>query len=87
MVDDLVQNYKNLLSTIFCVDTEEPKKGLKSSICVYDTKDNDRLVAIFNSGKACAEYFNTSTKYIYVNVCRGNLRLGRYKLERVKYEG
>lgn len=46
MNDDLMENYKKLLFVIFNVDTKEPKKGLRSSICVYDTKDNDRLEVI-----------------------------------------
>ena len=87
MANTLIENYKELLYAIFNVDTNKPKRGSNSFICVYDTKDSDKLVAIFNSSKSCAEFFNTSNRSIDSSVCRGELRYKRYRLERVKEDG
>ena len=84
MHDDLINNYKNLLFAIFNTNQEEPKRGI---ICVYDTKDNDRLVAIFNSSKECAKFFDTNSRCIDSIICKQNLRNHRFRLERIKYEG
>lgn len=82
MYDDLIHSYKNLLFAIFNTNSEEPKRDI---ICVYDTKDNDRLIAIFNSSKECAKFFNTNYNCIDSIICKKNLRNHRFRLERLKY--
>jgi len=76
----LSDNYKDLLRAIFNVDEKETK----SVICVYDTKDYEKLVAIFSSSSTCGEFFNTNRKVIDCDVCRKKLKYGRFRLERVK---
>ena len=82
MQDDLMNNYKSLLFAIFNINPEEPKRDL---VCVYDTKDGDKLIAIFNSGKECAKFFNTSENCINSIICKKNLRNHRFRIERLKY--
>ena len=76
----MIDNYKDLLRTIFYQDNEETK----SVICVYDTKDFDKLIAIFGKSKYCAELFGTTNKVIDCDICRHRLKNDRYRLERVK---
>ncbi len=76
----MIDNYKFLLRTIICQDNEETK----SVICVYDTKDFDKLIAIFGRSKYCAYLFKTTAKVIDCSVCKKELKNGRYRLERVK---
>jgi hypothetical protein len=76
----MIENYKELLFTIFNTDVE---KNEKSVICVYDTKEDDRLIAIFNSSKSCGKFFKTSPRAINKSICRKELRNCRYRLERV----
>ncbi len=79
-----IENYKELLFAILNTDEENGKTKI---ICVYDTKDNDRLVAIFNSSKSCGEFFKTTANAIDATVTRKQLRNDRYRLERVKIVG
>ena len=53
-----INNYKELLFAIF--NTEKGKTQKYGVICVYDTKDNEKLIAIFNSSAACANFFKTN---------------------------
>ena len=80
MTISLNDNYKDLLRAIFNVDEKETK----SVICVYDTKDYDKLVAIFSSSSTCGEFFNTNRRVIDSAVCRKSLRNNRFRLERVE---
>lgn len=84
MYNDLIENYKDLLYTIFNVDTDDT--NIKSLICVYDTFEDEKLIAIFNNSKSCAKFFNTTTKCIDSTICKKILRMDRYKLERLKLE-
>lgn len=76
----MIENYKELLFAIFNTDEE---KNEKSVICVYDTKEDDRLIAIFNSSKSCGKFFKTSPRAIDCTICKKHLRNARYRLERV----
>lgn len=75
--------YINLLQTICNSDND---KDYKSCIVVYDTYDNEKPIAVFSKAKYCAKFFNTNEKCIADNICRGNLRNHRYKIERVYLE-
>lgn len=81
MINENIDNYKDLLFAIFNSDNESPKK---SFICVYDTKNNDKLIAIFNNAENCAKFFNTTREAIYSTISKKILKLRRYKIERVK---
>ena len=76
------ENYKNLLFAIFNVYTDE-EKGHTKPIVVYDTKNDDILIAIFKNAKSCANFFKTSQKAINSSICRCSLRKNRYRLERI----
>lgn len=79
-----IENYKELLFAIFNTEKENNKSKI---ICVYDTKQNDRLIAIFNSSKSCGEFFKTTASAIDGTMTRKQLRNDRYRLERVKIVG
>ena len=83
MNQGITDYYKDLLYSIFNVEFTKEKKGSTGFICVYDTKENDRLVAIFNTSKTCAKFFNTDFKCIDSAICRGQLKFRRYRLERI----
>ena len=51
---------------------------------MYDTKNNDKLIAIFNNAENCAKFFNTTREAIYSTISKKILKLRRYKIERVK---
>jgi hypothetical protein len=76
-----IENYKDLLFAIFNTDKENNKQSI---ICVYDTKENEKLIAIFNSSKNCAKFFGTSARIIDCCICRKCLKQNRYRLERLK---
>ena len=76
------ENYKNLLFAIFNVYTDE-EKGYTKPIVVYDTKNDDILIAIFKNAKSCAKFFKTTHKVISCDVCKKTLKHRRYKLERI----
>jgi len=80
-----IENYKDLLFAIF--NTEEPIKQKYGVICVYDTKDNEKLVAIFNNATTCGKFFNTTGGCINDNISRKQLRCARYRIERVVLGG
>ncbi len=75
-----MENYKDLLIAIFNTDAEDNRKSV---ICVYDTKENDKLIAVFNSSKSCGKFFGTKPRVIDCFVCRKQLKEDRYRLERV----
>lgn len=77
----IYENYKELLYAIFFSDIEDSKKS--SIICVYDTQDSDRLIAVFNSLKTCANFFNTSAEVISSTISRKALRNKRFRIERL----
>jgi hypothetical protein len=76
----MINNYRNLLRAIITQDDEETN----SVICVYDTLENDIVVAVFGRSKYCAEYFNTTSTVIDADVSKKLLKKRRYRLERVK---
>lgn len=78
----LIENYKELLFAI--LNSDYDKKRKKSILCVYDTKDNDRLIGVFNSTRTCANFFNTNVGVIKSTISRNNLRNHRYRIERVE---
>ena len=84
MTDKSIENYKDLLVSIF--NTDNPNSNKTFLICVYDTKEKDRLVAIFNSSKTCAKFFKTTYNSINTTITRGSLKVNRYRLERLKLE-
>lgn len=77
-----IDNYKLLLSTIF--NSDESNREVKSVICVYDTLDNERLVAVFSKSQACGDFFGTTRRVIDCDICRKKLKAKRYRLERVE---
>lgn len=80
----MIDNFKELLYAIFNSDSSERK--VKSVICIYDTLDCDRLVAVFSTSQLCADFFGTDRRVIDCDICRGVLKKDRFRLERVKVE-
>lgn len=81
-----VYNFKQLLYAIFNGDNNTLKVPKCGVICVYDMKDDEKLIAVFNNSKTCAIFFNTSPAVISSAISRHYLRGNRYKIERVKME-
>lgn len=79
----MIENYKDLLFAIFNSDNENDKKSV---ICVYDTKEDEKLIAIFNSSKSCGKFFSVNARAIDISVCTKRLRNHRYRLERITLE-
>lgn len=79
--DEIAENCKKLIATIFL--SEDKKEGKNKIICVYDTQDNDRLVAIFNKSADCGKLFGMKRGDIDCYVHKGNLVKGRFRLERL----
>ncbi len=50
---------------------------------IYDEKDNDRLVTVFDKAKEVAKFFETSRECIYCAISRKQLRENRYRIEKV----
>lgn len=84
MSKKIYEPYLNLLCAICNSDDDETYRN--SCIVVYDTFENERLIAIFTKAKYCAKFFNTNEKCIADNICRGNLRKCRYKIVRVHFK-
>lgn len=81
MKDIVIQeNYRALARAII---SDMDSKERETVICVYDTKDSGKLIAMFNNMKTCADYFNTGHKSLSSQMSRGQLRADRFKLERV----
>ena len=83
MNQGITDYYKDLLCSIFNVEFSKGVKGATGFICVYDTKENDRLVAIFNTSKTCAKFLHTTSRTVDSSICKGYLRFRRYRLERI----
>lgn len=79
----MIENYKDLLFAILNSDEESSKRSV---ICIYDTQENDKLIAIFNSSKNCGKFFNTNPRTIDSSISKKQLRNKRYRLERVTIE-
>lgn len=80
-----VDNFMGLLLALVNQDEVDNDKIVSKHgvIAVYDTQDNEKLIALFDNAVNCAKLFNTSRECINDNICRGNLRQGRYRIERV----
>jgi len=75
------ENCRQLISTMGNVESGECSKW--GVICVYDTLDNYLCIAIFNSSKSCAKFFNTSFQVINASIARNSIVKGRFRIERV----
>jgi hypothetical protein len=75
-----IENYKKLLFAI--INTDEGNQT--EVICVYDTHDNERLTAIFNSIEKCGKFFSTTSAVIRKNIERQSLKNYRFKIEKIK---
>lgn len=77
-------NIENYLYLLFAIENSDGYKKQKYGVIgVYDTTDNDRLVAIFNNTTTLANFFKVTKDYIASNcLCRKKLLKGRYRLER-----
>lgn len=51
---------------------------------IYDLKDNEQCVAIFETRKEVANYFNTTVNCIGTTITRRRKRKCRYLIEKVE---
>lgn len=76
---DLLTNYLMLAQAILFSDYDD---GQDFCVCVYDTEENDRLVAVFNNDAICSKFFNTSKDTIQSQRAKKQLIKSRFKTER-----
>lgn len=50
---------------------------------IYDLKENEICVGIFDDCKGVAKYFDTTEKAIYTSVSRNTKRAGRFRIVNV----
>lgn len=79
--DPLLINYLMLAQAIIFSDYDD---GQDYCVCVYDTKENDRLVAVFNNDATCGRFFRTSKNVIQNQRSREQLINWRFRTERFK---
>ena len=53
---------------------------------IYDMKDYEQCIAVFDNVKQIADYFNMSKSSVLSNISRGNQIKHRYKVERIHEE-
>lgn len=53
---------------------------------VYDIKDSERLVGIFNTTSELARFFNTTANAIRSSISRNHAREKQYLIEKVELE-
>lgn len=51
---------------------------------IYDLKENEACIGIFDSCKEVAEYFNTTTNTIYSLISHGYKRKKRFEIVSIK---
>ena len=76
---DLLTNYLMLAQTIIFSDYDN---GQDFCVCLYDTEENDRLVAVFNNDLGVAKMFDMKKLAIQKNRSYGVLIKGRFRTER-----
>jgi hypothetical protein len=81
--DPVLINYLMLIQTIMFSDYDD---GGNFAICVYDTEENDRLVAIFNNDNGAARMFGMTKLCIQQYRKYDRLIKSRFKTERFRCE-
>lgn len=76
---DLLTNYLMLAQAIMFSDYDN---GQDFCVCLYDTKENDRLVAVFNDDNSVARMFDMTKLAVQKNRSYGILIKGRFRTER-----
>ena len=76
---DLLTNYLMLAQAIMFSDYDN---GQDFCVCLYDTKENDRLVAVFNDDNSVARMFDMTKVAVQKNRSYGILIKGRFRTER-----
>ena len=80
MFEQIFNNHKKLLQAI--INTEE-KDGKRGVLCVYDMKDDEKLLGVFYTGEKCAEFLHVPKATIYHAICEKNLVKCRFKVIRL----
>jgi len=80
MQNEIFENQKQLLQAIFNTDYKKTGRGL---FCVYDMRENERLVAIFLNSKDCGKFLGIKEASINSDISRGHWVRKRYKLVRI----
>jgi hypothetical protein len=87
-MNDRPCNIDNFLKLLFAIEnSDDYKEQSYGVIGVYDTKDNDKLIAIFNNVSTLSNFFKVSRACVKSRcLCRKSLLKSRYRLERFKDE-
>lgn len=59
----------------------------KQMYAIYDVKNDEQCVAIFNYRKEVAEYFNTTVNCIGTAITRKHKRKGRFLIQKIEERG
>lgn len=51
---------------------------------IYDMRDNEQCIAIFNTAKEVANYFNTTENTIWSSITKKYKREHRYIIKKIK---
>lgn len=81
MIDEKMQCYNELLKSIFNTDYNDDPYGV---LCVYDLKNDEKLIAIFTDSRKCAKFLNIKYGSIHSMVSKGFKIRHRFKLIRLK---
>ena len=77
--NSLITNYLMLYQAIIFSDYDD---GTDYVVCLYDTEENDRLVAVFNNDNGVARMFNMTKMAVQKDRGSGMLIKGRFRTER-----
>lgn len=76
-------NYLMIVQAILFSDLDS---GHNSVTCVYDTLENGRLVAVFNTNRTCARFFKVTESFVGKAANHDHLLKGRFKVEKFECE-
>ena len=79
--DKLILNYLMLVQAILFSDYDD---GQDFCVCLYDTEENDRLVAVFNNDATCSRFLKTTKNAVQAQRGRKQLIRNRFKTERFR---
>ena len=82
--EELAEHYNRLIRIILLDNNKKPYGN--TFLCVYDTKDNEKLVAIFNNATQLAELLGTTINVVNSSISHKKLLFNRYLLKRVKID-
>ena len=74
--DKLILNYLMLVQAILFSDYDD---GQDFCVCLYDTEENDRLVAVFNNDATCSRFLKTTKNAVQTQRGKKQLIRNRFR--------